>query len=173
MGGMRRISFVWTVLGLLAAGGSALRAQAMVENAMGTGRAATMTAPAKGLGGALNNLEKTLQQTLNGTEPAPATPAATPAAPAPRPAPSRARRAARAAAPPVPAPVVPAVHYEDAQGIEAGMAYADVVRRFGPAELEITTGLNRKIMAYRAGGAALQIELVDGTVASVDGPTAK
>ncbi len=140
---------------------------------MGAGRAATMTAPAKGLGGALNNLEKTLQQTLNGTEPSPAAARSSPAAPAPRPAPAHARRAVRTAAAPVPAPIVPEVHYENAQGIETGMLYADVVRRFGPAELEITTGLSRKILAYRDGAAALQVELVDGTVASIDGRTAK
>ncbi len=154
---MRQLPLLCTLLGVLAAGQGAASAQAMVENAMGAGRAATTATPAKGIAGALNNLEKSLNKSLNGTsESAPA--ARSKAA-------GRSAAVATVAAPPAPPP--PVVHYEDPEKIEAGMAYGDMVKRFGPAELEIITAMNTKSLSYRGHAAVFQIEVVDGKVSSV------
>ncbi len=77
---MRRFPLFWTFLPLLALCPYAASAQAMVENALGAGRAATSAAPMKGIGGTLNNLEKSLNKTLGVAE----TPAETRTAPATR-----------------------------------------------------------------------------------------
>ena len=154
---MRQIPLFWTLLGVLAAGQGIASAQAMVENAMGAARAATTAAPAKGIAGALNNMEKTLNKSLNGTSES---------APAARPKAAGRSAAVATVAPPV-APPPPAVHYEDPEKIGNGMAYGDVVKRFGPAELEIITGMNTKSLSYRGHAAVFQIEVVDGKVASI------
>lgn len=153
---MKRYPLFWTLLALAISAQGTASAQAMVENAMGAGRAATMTAPAKGIGGALNNLEKTLNKTVGATE------ESTPPA-SPKPA-ARTAASAPAAAAPAPAPVV---HYEDAAQIETGLVYSVVVKRYGPPALEITTGTNTKTLSYRSRASILQIELLDGKVTSV------
>ncbi len=124
---MKRFPLFWTILSLLVASQGIASAQAMVENALGAGRAATSTAPMKGIGGALNNLEKTLNKSLNGTESAPAAPAT--------------HTASTIETVHVTPAVVtsPVLHYEEPKQIETGMLYPDLLKRFGPAALEITT----------------------------------
>ncbi len=133
----------------------------MVENALGAGRAATSAAPMKGIGGTLNNLEKTLNKTLGVAGTAPATlpaPATRTAAPS---------QSVRTATLTVPVAIAPAVHYEDPKLIAPGTAYDELLRRFGPGAMEITTGLNTKTLSYVNREATLQVDVLDGKVSVI------
>jgi len=143
-----------SILPLLAVSQGAASAQAMVENTLLTGKAVTSTAPMQGLAGAIGNLEKTLQKSLNTVDLRPAAP----------PARGRGAQVARAAAPVVTPPVV---HYESPMLIETGTNYDELVRRFGPASLEITTGPLTKSLCYLGREGAVQVELRDGKVTSI------
>jgi hypothetical protein len=161
MGSMKRFPLFWTFRPLLALYPHAASAQAMVENALGAGRAATSTAPMKGIGGTLNNLEKTLNKTLNGAETAPATLSAPETRTT---APAQNVRTATLAAP---VAMAPAVHYEDPKLIVPGTAYNELLRRFGPAALEITTSSDAKTLSYMSREGSLQVELIDGKVSEI------
>lgn len=125
-------------------------AQAMVENALGAGRAAVSSGPMQGLGksfsGAFGNLEKTLKKSLNSTDFQPTAPVQT----------ARTTITLR-----------PAVHYEDAQQIETGTQYDELLRRFGPASLEITTSPVAKTLSYMSHSGPIQVEVRDGKVSSI------
>jgi hypothetical protein len=127
----------------------------MVENALGAGRAATSTAPMKGIGGALNNLEKTLNKSLNGTESAPAAPAT--------------HTASTIETVHVTPAVVtsPVLHYDEPKQIETGMLYPDLLKRFGPATLSITTGMTTRILSYMSREGTFQVDLVDDKVTAI------
>lgn len=158
---MRRFPLFWMFLPLLALCPYAASAQAMVENALGAGRAATSAAPMKGIGGTLNNLEKSLNKTLGVAE----TPAETRTAPATRK--SAPATTVRTAALTAPVAIFVPVHYEDPKLIAPGTAYDELLRRFGPGALEITTGLNTKTVSYMNREAILEVQLVDGKVSQI------
>ena len=139
----------WSILSLLVAGQGIASAQAMVENALGAGRAATTAAPMKGIGGALNNLEKTLNKSLNSSEPAPATSTV---------------ETVRVTPPVV---TMAVIHYDEPKLIETGMVYPDLLKRFGPATLAITTGLTTKTLSYLSREGTFQVELIDEKVTSI------
>ena len=157
---MRRFPLYWTLLPLVAACPHLASAQAMVENALGAGRAATSAAPMKGIGGALNNLEKTLNKNLNG--PAVSAPPRTSTTPVN--SLEGAKLATLTVAP-------PAVHYDDPNLIKTGVAYGDLVRQFGPATLEITTGPITKTLSYVSRGAVFQVDLIEGKVSQIEDVT--
>ncbi len=102
----------------------------------------------KGIGGTLNNLEKTLNKTLAGTETAPST-------------------SVRSATLTAPVASAPAVHYEDPKLIVPGTAYGELLRRFGPATMEITTSLNTRTLSYINREATLQVDVLDGKVSVI------
>lgn len=137
-------------------------AQAMVENALGAGRAATSAAPMSGLGKSISGVTEKLGKTLEkeaSTTPAVST---TPA------------RRTTAARPPVPvktaaatpAPAKPEVRYDDPKHIESGIPYDELVRRFGPATLEITTSSTDKTLSYVSRAGTVDVEVREGTVVS-------
>lgn len=146
---MKRFPLFWALLPIMATTASVASAQAMVENALGAGRAATSAAPMRGLGssigGAIGGLEKTLKKSLDSTDLRPAAPARTVTAL-------------------VITPVTPARTYENPNQIETGTAYDELVKRFGPASLEITTGPLTKTLSYVNREGAVQVELRDGRV---------
>jgi len=157
---------VWLTIGggLLLAMGGAAWGQAMAEAGLGTARAATGTAPAAGLGKAMSGLAGSLDKALKTGQPAaeirPAKTAASAAAPTPK-VPPETGEAAPAAG--------PAAKREDPSGIEAGVSYAELLRRFGPPCLEIT-GETGRTLTYIGKTGAFHVEIEDDRVTSVRPP---
>jgi len=132
---------------LLTAAAASLSAQTMVEAGLGAGRAATSTAPAAGvgksLGGMMNSLDKTLKSADTKSE-------------------TIIVRDSSA-----PAPTVPAKTYEDIKKVETGLAYDELIERFGPPSLEIAGTGGVKKLTYSNKEASTQIEVKDGKVATI------
>ena len=59
-----------------------------------------------------------------------------------------------------------AIH-EDPSGIKPGLAYEELIRRFGPASFEVSTGPGTKTLAYQGKEGDVDIELLDGKVTKV------
>jgi hypothetical protein len=153
-------------------------AQAAAEYGLGAGQAATTGATARKLGASLSDVfgtaAKAVQQGQAEGGPAPSTIGATPHNP------SRSLRPKRSAASvankPAAAELVPAMQgatqpppapvpvYEDPQKIEAGIAYDELVRRFGPPSMSITTGPGRTMLLYSREETSYQIEVEGGKV---------
>jgi hypothetical protein len=129
--------------------------QAAVEAGLGASRAATSTAPAKGIGKSMSGLAGSLDKALKPVQ----------------------KEAAEEATPaPAPAPVVSAAKaapvkqkFEDAGGIEVGLVYDELVRRFGPASMAMTLGAERSL-SYAGKEGMFQVTVQDGKVKSVDKP---
>jgi len=135
--------------------------QAAVEYGLGAGRAATTAAPARGAGKQIGGVFDSLNQTMKGQ------PDSTP-----EPKPSIERksvRTVRSTAKPAPQPVLLAVTYEDPQQITVGIGYDELVRRFGPPSMSITTGADGKTLSYVGHGGMVGVEVVSGHVVSVSG----
>jgi hypothetical protein len=126
--------------------------QAVVESALGAGRAATTSAPAQKIGKSAAGIAESLSRALQA---APATPAAT--------ATLTVVSSAKAEAAPAPAA---AKKYEDPALIRTGVSYEELLRRFGPPSMQVTTGAATKSLSY--GG--VQVEMEDGKVTAVDKP---
>jgi len=127
--------------------------QAAVEAGLGASRAATSTAPARGIGksmsGIAGGLDKALKPAQKDAEAAPAAVSATSIGSAARPAEKK--------------------EYEDAGGIEAGLGYDELVRRFGPASMAMTSGAE-KALSYPGKAGMYQVTVLDGKVKSVEKP---
>lgn len=139
-----------------------LTAQAMVETAIGVSRAATSTAPAQNAGKAIGAAFGSLSRTLDPSETkagAAKPAAAKPAAPSAKSASARPQKAT--------AEPEPQVTFEDPSGIQKGMEYAEIVRRFGPPSLKLTTGPGEETLCYAKGNASVDVTMHDGKVASV------
>jgi hypothetical protein len=134
-------------------------AQAAVEAAVGASRAVTTVAPAKGISKSMSGLGDQLEKALKPAQKdaAPARTAASSAAPA-------TKVAAAAAVPPK-----PKVTYEDAAGIETGMAYDDVIRRFGPPAMQISSSAGSSL-SYSGKSGMFDVTVQDGKVKSIEKP---
>jgi len=125
--------------------------QAAVEAGLGAARAVTTTAPARGIGKSISGLSGTLEKTLKSGQSSTQN-VVTPPEP-------------KAASPsPIPPPV-----WEDAAGIETGMAYDDLVRRFGPPTMSISNTAG-KSFTYRGKSGWYQVDVRDGAVSSIEKP---
>jgi len=138
-------------------------AQAIVESALGAGRAATMTAPARSLTegavGIFGSLDKVMKA-AQGQE------SSSIASVAPRPAKASASKAKTDAGETTsPAPV-----YEDPLGIRVGLGYEELIRRFGPPAMQITSGPDAKTLSYLTKSGFMQVECEGGKVTSADKP---
>jgi hypothetical protein len=148
----RSMMVLWLAMAGIAYG------QATVEAGLGAARAATSTAPAKGLGKSMSGLAGSVDKALKaGTPKASSAVVDTPAANAPSAAPAMA---------PAPAP-----SWEDPAGIELGLSYEDLVRRFGPSAMSITSG-TEKSLSYLGKAGTFQVTVQDGKVASIAKPKA-
>jgi hypothetical protein len=129
-----------------------LYGQAAVEAGLGASRAVTSTAPAAGLGksiaGAFGSLDKTLK-----TADKPASEVIV-------------VRSSSSA----PAAKTPGKTYEDVRLAEAGMEYAVLVERFGPAALEMAGEGGIRKLTYPGKDGSTQIEVKDGKVLAVNVP---
>jgi hypothetical protein len=144
---------LWLALAGTAAG------QATVEAGLGAARAVTTTAPARGIGKSMSGLAGSLDKALKGgsseqsagvVATKPGTQSSTPDKTSPTPAPN----------------------WEDPGGIETGLAYDDLVRRFGPSSMAITAGTERSL-TYRGKDGIFQVKVQDGVVTSIEKPQPK
>jgi len=139
-------------LGLLMAGTAA--GQASVEAGLGAARAATTTAPAAGIGKSMSGLAGSLDKAVKGGKTG-ADGSTTVTTVRVHPTPSASAR--------------PAVHWEDPSGIEAGLSYTELVRRFGPPAMEIT-GEEGTSLSYAGKAGIVQLQVKDGKVALIEKP---
>ncbi len=116
---------------------------------MGAARAATTTAPASGIGKAIGGLVGSTDKTKTASTAGPASV-------------TTVRVHASAAK-------TPAASFEDPSGIEAGLGYAELVRRFGPPAMQITdeTGTS---LSYAGKSGIFQLQVKDGKVAAIEKP---
>lgn len=128
-----------------------VEAQTAVEAGLGAARAATTTAPAAGIGKSLHGLAGSLEKTVK-TERQTVTRTTVH------------QRSDSAESAPAAAP-----KREDPSGIEAGLSYAELVRRFGPPAMEITGELGTSL-TYSGKAGTFQLEVRDGKVACVEKP---
>lgn len=133
-------------------------AQTAVEAGLAAGRSATMAAPARSAGksmaGAWGSLDGTLKAGQSNADSGKTSSSpASPTGPA----------AKDAKKPPAPAPV-----YEDPNKIQAGLAYEELLKRFGPPSMEITVESGKKSLGYTAKDGSIQLEVEGGKVTSVD-----
>jgi hypothetical protein len=56
--------------------------------------------------------------------------------------------------------------YEDPRHIETGIGYEELVRRFGPPSMEVTTRPDRRTLSYAAREGAVTVDLEDEKVVS-------
>ncbi|MBS1857197.1 MAG: hypothetical protein JST11_17640 [Acidobacteria bacterium] len=143
-------------LALLLVASATLYGQAAVEAGLGAARAVTSTAPArdlgKGIAGAFSNLDKALGGKVStGGAGAAATSTETVLV--------RSHAAAESKE--------PARTYETIAHAEVGMAYDDLVRRFGPPSLELAAGEGVSKLTYSGKEGPTQIEVKEGKVASI------
>jgi len=141
--------------------------QTAVEYGLGAARAATTTAPAKGVGKAMSGLADSLDQTLKAGQPGSHTKPS--AAATAKSAAKKSSAAAETPSPSVHPPPPPAPAWEDPSGIQTGLSYGELVRRFGPPALEIT-GAEGRSVAYSGKNGAFQLEVRDDKVTSVEKP---
>jgi hypothetical protein len=66
-----------------------------------------------------------------------------------------------------PAETHAAVSFEDPSGIQEGMGQEEVLRRFGPPSLKLTTGPGEETFSYSRNGGTVDATLRDGKVARV------
>jgi len=141
--------------------------QASVEYGLGAARGATTLAPAGNIGKALSGLAGSLNE--------PAKAAAQPSSPrSSTVAPSRqtVKTMSSSASPSSPAPAPPpqpAPNWEDPAGIQAGLGYTELVRRFGPPAIQITTEDGR-LLTYSGKEGSFQLEVQGEKVTSVVRP---
>ena len=155
---MIRTAPVW--LGFLILLGS-LHGQAMVEAGLAVSQTAGTAAAAKGVGTALGGLmggkEKLLQTMQQQVGKAEGTSAVTLVPPEKMATPKDDGRT-----------------YEDPKLIQPGLAYDELVQRFGPPAMEMTTAPGRKSLMYAGkDGATTSIEVQDGKVAAPEAPKPK
>jgi len=143
-------------------------AQATVEYGLGAGRAATTAAPARAagsaIGGAFGNLTRTLE---NAGEAKPAVEHVTVA-------PSHSGRKAASSKHPAPPPaaapaaeVPPVANWEDPPGILETMEYTEILQRFGPPTLKLTTGPGEEALNYVRKDVAVDVTLRAGKAIAV------
>jgi hypothetical protein len=149
-------------------------AQAAAEYGMGAGLAATTTAPARNLGKEIGGVFDTLNRVLEPDR----------GAAAPDSALSNSKQSVRSkqsASPlkksPAAARVAPAKHparlYEDPRKIEAGLAYDEILSRFGPPSMSATAAPGRTTLWYSRRDGNYQIEMEEGKVTSIAGADTK
>ena len=135
--------------------------QAIMEAGLGAARATTTAAPAKGVGKSLSGLagglEKALKAQSAGSVEQPPAAATTPAAQAPLTAANT--------------PPAPPSTWEDADAIEVGITYDELVRRFGPYSMAISDS-TQKVLTYRGKTGTFQVKLQDGKVSGIEKPPA-
>ena len=146
---------LWLAMAGTAAG------QATVEAGLGAARAATSTAPAAGLGKSMAGLAGSLDKAMKGGQPDAKT----------VPVSASKASAAGSGAPAAETKPAAAAKWEDPSGIETGLSYAELVRRFGPPALEIS-GEDGRSLTYMSKAGAFRVAVSDDQVTGVRKPPA-
>ncbi len=127
-----------------------------MEYGVAAGASANAAAQQQKTGKAIGGVWNKLNQTLQGSAETPKT--------------QTVRRAAARSKKPA-APPAPPVVYESPAGIQTGMAYADLIRRFGPPSFEVTTGPpHTKALSYAGKEGNIDIDMQDDAVIKVVPP---
>ncbi len=137
---------------VLCAAAMTLSGQTMTEYGLGAGRAATTAAPAAGVGkavaGALTNLDKTIKsagKTSSETSEI---------------------RGTGIVLPKETKPAAPAKMYEDISKVEVGLAYDELLDRFGPPSMQITGEDGIRKLSY----GATKVQIKDNKVLAISAP---
>jgi len=137
----------------------AARGQAMTEYGSMASKSATVGRRAnnisKSIGGVWGNLDKTIKSQDRGSSGSSQGTSQSRTAPH---APVRSRRKTTRMA---------ATIHEDPSRIQTGLGYEEVIRRFGPASFEVSTGPGTKTLAYPGKDGGIDVELLDGRVTKV------
>jgi len=136
--------------------------QTAVEAGMGAARAATTTAPAKGIGKSMSGLAGSLDKALKAGQQGSGGPAAGKAT---------ARTAGENLSTPAKSTLPAGPRREDPSGIQMGLSYEELIRRFGPPAMEITSELGTSL-SYSGKAGLFQLEVRDGKVVSIEKPGA-
>ena len=137
-----------------------LFAQAAAEAAVVGSAAAIGTAGAAKVSKSINGLGSAISGALNGAQAGDAGPAGSTVVQTLR---ATTTKGTKLAAP------KPDAKLEDAAAIEAGMTNEELMRRFGPPNLQITDGPAISLL-YSSKSGRVRVEMRDGKVASVDKP---
>jgi hypothetical protein len=142
---------------------SNLIAQAVVEAAAGAARATTTAVPAQNVGKSINGAFDNLNRALQNTAKSKATTSSAATSPASAPVPAAVMPVS------VPATAGPKadVTFEDPSVIQEGMEYAEVIKRFGPPSLKLTTGPDQETLCYTKNDTNVDVTVRSGKVAAV------
>jgi hypothetical protein len=156
---MRR--FLLSLSACLLLGGSAasLHAQATTEAAAGAAGASIGTAPASNIAKSLSGLAGALDGKLKNGQTAGGGPSKT----------QQTVRSTTTVGTKLSA-AKPDAKLGDPMEIQAGMTREEVMRRFGPPNLQITDGPNTISLLYSSKSGKVRVEVQDGKVLSVDKP---
>ncbi len=136
-------------------------AQSLPEYSAGTagtlGTAGASSGIGKSISGVVGNLEKTMPADASASKPQSAPVARRAAAAAKPKADAVASKPADPLAPPAP-------KYEDPAQIQVAISYDELLRRFGPPSMEITTETTARKLLYMAPAGSIHVEVVDGIV---------
>ena len=142
---------LWLAMAGTAAG------QAAVEAGLGAAGAASTSAPGRAAGKAIGGIAGSLDKALNAAQHATDTSGGTVAS------------AAKVSSPAPHATPAVAAKWEDPSGIEKGLSYQELLRRFGPPAMEIT-GETGKSIVYSGKGGTFHLEVEDDKVTSIRKP---
>jgi len=143
--------------------------QAMVEYGVTSAAAAGSVGALKGMSNTLNGIFGSLDKVV-AAPPAPDIIEPARSVPANTPRPSSRSRKRGAAKPssfaPIATPGPPPPDYEDPRQIQAGMGYDEVIRRFGPPQLQFTSGMASQTVTYLSKTGPIQVVFEEGKVTS-------
>jgi hypothetical protein len=151
---------IWISIVLLAACGGPARAQAVTEydseisKSVTTGRKANRIS--NEIGGVWRSLDKTLKTSQEPSSSQETPPVRTTQR-------SRGRSISRRASRTLPA----AAPHEDPSGIQPGISFAELVRRFGRPDFEVTDSTGATTLSYLRKDGTIDLELQDGNVIKV------
>jgi hypothetical protein len=158
--------WLWLTMAGTAAG------QAVVEAGLGAAGSATAAASSRSVGNAISGLAGSLDKAIKAGQQDSDAPSAASSTVVPKAAPaaktppssssSPSSHTANAAAPPPP-------KWEDPSGIQAGLSYAELVRRFGPPALEIS-GETGRSLTYAGKDGTFRLDVVGDQVTSIRKP---
>ncbi|MBZ5593691.1 MAG: hypothetical protein LAP39_15740 [Acidobacteriia bacterium] len=144
---------------LLPAFNGAARAQAITEYGSMASKTSTVGKRANSISNGIGGIWGSLDKTVKGSQDHPASRSASSPRTAQH-APHPARRRARTVSP----------AHEDPARIQPGIGYQELIRRFGPASFEVTTGSHTRTLSYPGKSGDIDVELLDEKVARIVPP---
>ncbi len=162
----RPFSPIWISLAALAALAGEANAQAVTEYDSEISKSATTANKGNHISGEIRGVWGSLDKTLKTSHEDVGSQEARPSRMRQR---AHSRMAIQAASRP---PAVAATH-EDPTGIQPGIGYAELVRRFGRPDFEVTAGPGTTTLTYFCKDGSIDLELQDGKVVKVAPPKAQ